>query len=185
MGDPPRLETERLILRPPTGEDADAHAELMADPLTARFITLDGRPQDRPLAWRTLATIVGHWSLRGFGFFSLIHRQTGAWVGRAGPWMPEGWPGLEVGWSCHPAHRGQGFITEAAVAAMAWTFETQRCDRIISLIRPDNLPSQAVARRVGETVIGRTVLFGAEADVWAIGRAEFDARWPDGRIGPT
>jgi RimJ/RimL family protein N-acetyltransferase len=174
----PTLETARLILRPPIAEDAQAHAELMADPLTARFITLDGRPQDASAAWRSFATIVGHWSLRGFGFFSILHKQTGAWIGRTGPWMPEGWPGLEVGWSCHPAHRGQGYITEAAVAAMAWTFETRRCDRIISLIRPDNGLSQAVARRLGEAVCGRTVLFGFETDIWMIERPAFQARWP-------
>ena len=178
MSNAPTLETDRLYLRPPTAGDADAHAELMADPLTAQFITIDGQPQSPAMAWRTLAMITGHWALRGFGFFSLIHKQTGAWVGRVGPWMPEGWPGLEVGWACHPAHRGQGYITEAAVAAMAWTFDTLGPERLISLIRPDNVFSRGVARRVGETVASQSVLFGFEVDIWAIERRAFQARWP-------
>eukprot|EP01031_Cornospumella_fuschlensis_P020725 gene20725-25410_t len=47
------------------------------------------------MAWRQLAAITGAWSLRGFSMFSVIERDTGQWVGRIGPWMPEGWPGTE------------------------------------------------------------------------------------------
>ena len=71
------LETERLYLRPPAQEDAPAHAEMMADPLTAQFLTFDGKPQDRMIAWRTWATLSGHWNFRGFGFFSMIDKETG------------------------------------------------------------------------------------------------------------
>ena len=31
--------------------------------------------------------------------FSVIEKDSGRWIGRIGPWQPEGWPGTEVGWS--------------------------------------------------------------------------------------
>ena len=55
-----------------------------------------------------MALAIGHWAIRGYGFFSVEHRATGAWVGRVGPWYPEGWPAPEVGWTLSPDHRGRG-----------------------------------------------------------------------------
>ena len=112
------LETERLFLRPPAAEDAPAHSEMMADPLTAQFLTFDGKPQDRVIAWRTWATLSGHWNFRGFGFFSMIDKESGRWAGRAGPWYPEGWPQIEIGWGVHPDFRGRGLALEAAIAVI-------------------------------------------------------------------
>ncbi|WP_010184248.1 GNAT family N-acetyltransferase [Sphingomonas sp. PAMC 26605] len=46
---------------------------------------------------------------RGFSMFSVIERKTGAWVGRIGPWQPEGWPGTEVGWGVAAAFAGKRY----------------------------------------------------------------------------
>ncbi|MET0546189.1 MAG: GNAT family N-acetyltransferase [Caulobacterales bacterium] len=173
----PRLETERLLLRPPLAEDAPAHAEMMADPLTAAFLTLDGKPQDKAMAWRTFAFLVGHWSLRGFGFFSMIDKETGRWAGRTGPWMPEGWPDLEIGWGVHPAFRGKAYALEAAVASARYAFDVMGRQRIISLIRPNNTNSRRVAEKLGEGISGQVELFGFPADVWSISRERFEAKW--------
>ena len=69
-----------------------------------------------------MALAMGHWAIRGYGFFSVEHRETGAWVGRIGPWYPEGWPGPEVGWTLSPDHRGRGYATEAARASVEFAF---------------------------------------------------------------
>ncbi len=175
------LETERLFLRPPAQEDAQAHAEMMADPLTARFLTLDGEPQSPLLAWRTWATLAGHWTVRGYGFFSMIDKETGRWAGRAGPWYPEGWPAPEIGWGVHPAFRGRGYALEAAIETAGWTFKTlgktQGLDSIISLIRPDNSNSRRVAEKFGETKTGIVDLFGKPAEVWSLTKADYDRLW--------
>src|SRR5437762_11305313 len=86
------LETERLILRPWTLDDFDGFAAMCADPQVMRFLAEDGKPLSRFGAWRAMAGIVGHWTLRGFGLFAVTERTTGALVGRIGPWDPEGWP---------------------------------------------------------------------------------------------
>jgi RimJ/RimL family protein N-acetyltransferase len=46
----PRLETERLILRESLQADTDAMAALYADDDVARYITRDGKAQDRSYA---------------------------------------------------------------------------------------------------------------------------------------
>lgn len=173
------LETGRLLLRPVAPGDAAAHCEMMADPRIARFLSLDRLPQSPATAWRNFAMMLGHWQIRGFGFFSAFEKSTGAWIGRIGPWMPEGWPALECGWSVAPQHWGKGYAPEAAVATILWTFRRfPDLSRIISLIDPGNENSQAVARKIGETKTAET--FNIEnaviVDIWSAERGAFLAR---------
>lgn len=144
------IETERLRLRPWRAEDAARHAEMLADPLCARFITPDRKPQDADAAWRMMAMIVGHEALRGYTMFAVEEAATGLWIGRIGPWRPEGWPGLELGWALHPDARGKGYATEGAQAALDWIFRTLHPPEVISIIEPVNTASIAVAERIGE-----------------------------------
>ncbi|MBC7670240.1 MAG: GNAT family N-acetyltransferase [Gemmatimonadaceae bacterium] len=170
----PTLETERLILRPPAAEDLDGWAELMADPVAARYI---GGVMTRSQAWRAMATMAGSWALNGFGMFSVIEKDTGLWQGRIGPWAPEGWPGTEVGWSLHPRAQGKGYAVEAAVAAVDFAVDTLEWTRIVHCIDPANTPSMRVAEKIGSRFleIGRLPepfqdapieLWGQTADEW-------------------
>src|SRR6185295_20283378 len=143
---PPRLDTPRLTLRPPEAQDFDAWAAFMADPASAEFL---GGTQPRSAAWRGFMTMAGSWSLRGFAMFSVIERSTGRWIGRVGPWCPEGWPGTEVGWGIVQEFWGRGYATEAATAAIDWAVETLGWTDIIHVIEPRNARSQAVARKLG------------------------------------
>jgi RimJ/RimL family protein N-acetyltransferase len=92
----PELDTERLRLRALRLDDLDAYARMYSNPDVMRFLE-SGVPLDRAAAFRSMATHLGHWQLRGYGQWALEERATGAFVGRAGLWQPEGWPGLEVG----------------------------------------------------------------------------------------
>eukprot|EP01030_Chromulinospumella_sphaerica_P027476 gene27476-27742_t len=107
----PTLTTARLILRPTAREDFDGWAELMADEENSGFI---GGPQPRPAAWRGMMSMAGAWALEGCAMFSVLDRQTGEWLGRVGPWVPEGWPGTEVGWALLKTAWGKGYAVEAA-----------------------------------------------------------------------
>ena len=111
----PTLETPRLLLRPPIEEDLDRWAEFMADEEASRYLA---GAQPRAVAWRAMATMTGSWVLKGFSMFSVIEKESGRWVGRLGPWQPEGWPGTEVGWGLHRDAWGKGYATEGAAAAI-------------------------------------------------------------------
>ena len=151
----PTLETDRLLLRPPAIEDLDPWAEMMADEETARYI---GGVMKRPVVFRALATMVGHWQLLGYGMFSVIEKESGRWIGRLGPWNPEGWPAPEVGWSLSRAFWGKGYASEGARAAMEWAFEHLGWEDMIHCVHPDNHNSINLAKRMGSTYRGTATL---------------------------
>jgi RimJ/RimL family protein N-acetyltransferase len=146
----PTLETSRLILRPPQLEDLDVWAALMADEEVTRYI---GGVKTRPMVWRTLATMIGHWVLKGYSLFSVIEKETGDCLGRVGAWCPDGWPGTEVGWALARSAWGKGYATEAAITAIDWAFDAHGWSEVIHCIDPANTASVAVAKRLGSSVL--------------------------------
>jgi len=143
---PALLETRRLHLRPPAAADFEPWAAMLADPEVARFI---GGAQNRYGAWRNLAMMIGAWELSGFGMFSVLEKASGRWIGRVGPWQPEGWPGPEIGWALRRDAWGHGYATEAARATMAWARAALGWRRAIHLVHPDTHASRVVAERLG------------------------------------
>jgi RimJ/RimL family protein N-acetyltransferase len=164
------LETERLVLRMFRADDLDAYAAICADPEVARYLG-DGKTLTRSEAWRQMALILGHWQLRGFGLWAVAERATGTLLGRIGFFEPEGWPGFELGWMLRRASWGKGYATEGAGRALAHAFTSMDRDHLISLIHPANQASIRVAERLGQTLEGRTDLFGREVLVYGIARA--------------
>jgi RimJ/RimL family protein N-acetyltransferase len=146
-----RIETERLILRPPRMEDFDAYAAKMADAEAARYI---GGQQPRAVAWRGFLASAGAWMIQGFSMFSVIEKASGRWIGRLGPWYPEGWPGTEVGWGLARHAWGKGYAYEGAVAAIDWAFEHLGWSEVIHSIDLANHASQKLAPRLGSSCRG-------------------------------
>jgi RimJ/RimL family protein N-acetyltransferase len=167
------LETDRLTLRAFREEDLAAYAAICADPDVMRYLG-EGKTLSRAEAWRQMALIIGHWQLRGYGFWAVEERATGALLGRIGFFNPEGWPGFELGWMLRREAWGRGYATEGARRALAHAFTAMERDHVISLIHPGNAPSIRVAERVGERLERRTELFGHEVLVYGIARAA----WP-------
>jgi RimJ/RimL family protein N-acetyltransferase len=144
----PVLETDRLILRPiDMGADLDAFCDAYADTATMRY--LGGQTMDRAQTWRSMAMMLGHHLTRGYSFLSVIEKSTGAWVGRVGPWFPEGWPEPEVGWTIHPAHTRQGYAREAGRACLDYVRDELGWTSVIHLIQEGNIGSEKTAEALG------------------------------------
>ena len=172
----PRLETQRLILREWRREDFEPFSEIMADPEVSRHLP-GGAPMTRRDSWLFVAGSIGVWTLRGYGTWVVETKSDGALLGRVGLINPDGWPGLEVGWTIARPYWGRGYATEAARASLSYAFLTQPVDEVISTIHPENAASQAVARKIGESR-GRRIDLEVRGhtytcDVWAITRPQW------------
>lgn len=173
----PVLETERLILRPPRGDDFEAWAAIARDEEVMRHL---GGVKSRFDAWNHFTAAVGAWHVLGFHAFSVIEKSTGRWVGRVGPLHPDSWPGDEIGWTLAREAWGKGYATEAATAAIDWAFDELGWTQIIHCIAPDNTASQAVASRIGSRRQGPGRLPAPRdndpMEIWGQSREEWLAR---------
>lgn len=153
------LDTPRLRLRQFSEQDWSAYAAMCADEEVMRHIG-NGEVQSADEAWRAMAALLGHWTLRGYGMWALQRRDNGTMIGRVGYLDRPGWPGFELGWLLARQQWGFGFAREAAAVALRHAFEVLQRPRVISLIRPANARSIAVATAIGETLHGRIDLLG-------------------------
>ena len=154
------LTTPRLRLRQFCEQDLGAYAELCADAEVMRHIGAGG-PVGADVAWRQMALFLGEWALHGYGMWALEDRSSGRLIGRAGFLNPHGWPANELGWLLARDAWGQGLAFEASSAAMRYGREHLGVGELISLIRPDNQRSIALAQRLGATLQGRIEFLGA------------------------
>ncbi len=166
------LETDRLLLRWFREDDHEQFCKINSDPEVMRFLG-DGKPLTAMESWRQMATFMGHWYFRGYGVWAVEEKSTGNLIGRIGFMNPAGWPGFELGWTLGREYWGKGYATEGAARALEYAFTEMNRDHVISLIAPDNLASIKVGVRLGETVEGKTEVFGHEVLIYGIDRDDW------------
>jgi RimJ/RimL family protein N-acetyltransferase len=145
----PNIETDRLILRGPVMSDFEPLAVFFADAMRS---TGFGGPIPRDQAWRWFATMVGHWHIRGYGFWTVTSKDSGEVLGICGLWYPDGWPETELGWVMFGNAEGKGIAFEAAKAVRAHAYDALGFTTMTSNIVPGNTRSIALAERLGATL---------------------------------
>jgi RimJ/RimL family protein N-acetyltransferase len=163
----PRITTARLLLREFREADFEDYAANMADPEATKFLSGGA---DRRGARRIFQAAAGSWVLQGAGWWSVENRETGEVVGDVGTFLRETCPDYEIGWTLYRRFWGQGFASEAAKAALAFTFESHRAKRVIAHIKAENTASVAVGQRLGMTYESDVDFFGEPIGRYAIER---------------
>ena len=142
------LETPRLLLRQFEPADADALAQVLTDPETMRYYPapLDRAGVEQWIARNRVRYVSDH-----YGLWAMVLRETGELVGDCGLIRQEvdGTVEVEIGYHVRRNLWGRGLAPEAAAGCRDYGFERLRAKRLISLIRPENLPSRRVAEKIG------------------------------------
>jgi [ribosomal protein S5]-alanine N-acetyltransferase len=161
------LETDRLQLRQITHDD---FADLMAiwgDAETLKFYpnTLDAAALR---AW--IERNLQRYEEYGFGLYAVIRKADYQFVGDCGLVVQDvdGVAELEVGYQLNKQFWGNGYATEAARGCMDFARDQLDRKRIISMIRPENLPSRRVAERNGLQIEKQVFWRGFDHYVYAV-----------------
>jgi RimJ/RimL family protein N-acetyltransferase len=166
------LETQRLRLRELRQTDFDELFAMFNDPLVMRYYpsTRDERGTQEWLDWMVHERYPKH----GYGLWAVELKEGGEFVGQCGLLLQEvdGQSEVEVGYLFKSRHWHKGYATEAAQACKEHAFKHLGCAYVISLIRPVNAPSRAVAERNGMSVWKTTTFRGVEALVYRADRNE-------------
>jgi RimJ/RimL family protein N-acetyltransferase len=147
---PQVLETDRLRLRPFLHDDWRALHEHFSDEECTRYTFR--RALTEAATWRAMASMAGHWLLRGYGPYAVEEKATGSVLGTVGLWYPLEWPEPEIKWALARRHWGQGYASEAVRAVQGMAHECLPQLRLISLIDSRNEASIRLALAVGATL---------------------------------
>lgn len=149
----PRLETERLLLRPMQATDIDSLSLIFTDPRV--MASFGGELFSRAQMERWLARNLDHQNEFGYGLFSVFLKRDGTLIGDCGleQMEVEGVRVAELGYDFRSEYWNQGFATEAACAVRDYAFDILRLPQLISLIRVGNLASKRVAEKVGMKLV--------------------------------
>lgn len=168
----PTLETERLVLLPPTATDRDESAALWTEEAVTRY--LGGRPFTREESWSRFLRYAGLWSLLGYGYWVVRDRASRRYVGEVGfaDFERELVPSIagrpEAGWVLASWAQGRGLATEAVRAIHAWGDVHLPTRATVCLIDPENLASLQVAAKLGYRATVRTTY--KERPTWLLER---------------
>ena len=170
------IETERLRLRPFAEDlsDLDALSEIQSDPHHMRFYP---HPFSREESRAWIEKFTERQERYGYSLWAIEDRETGEFLGNCGPVSQrvDGIDEIEIGWSVTPRRARQGIATEAAAAWRDRCLGPLGMGHVISLIRPENVPSRGVAERIGMSVWKET-LHGAERWLHLVYRIDREPR---------
>lgn len=154
----PTIETPRLELRGHLPSDLPDSIRMWQSPETIRFI--GGRPLTEEEVWLRLLRYWGGWAMLGYGFWRIVERATGRFVGEIGfhelhrDSQPSFAGEPEAGWALMAEFHGRGFAREALDAALAWGDANIEARRTVCIIHPANAASLKLARAVGYVDLG-------------------------------
>ena len=145
------LETERLILRPLTQDDADAIYAVIGDPVAMQYYPRTFTREDA-VEWIERNR---RWYARdGYSLLAVVLKSTGKVIGDCGlSWqLADDVPMLELGYHLQREQWGHGYATEAARACTEYAFRELSAEKLVSLVLAENQPSRRVAERNGMRV---------------------------------
>jgi RimJ/RimL family protein N-acetyltransferase len=168
------LETRRLILREQTQDDMAALWGILGDAANVPYYTRPFTPEE------VLAGIcrnISRYREFGFGLWAVTLKDGGAVIGQVGltPQDVDGTTEVEVGWQINRRVWRRGYATEAGLVSADYGLREVGLEHLISLIRPENIPSARVAEKLGMSIRNQTTHAALLHDVWQITMNEWVA----------
>jgi RimJ/RimL family protein N-acetyltransferase len=143
------IETDRLVLRKLSTDDAEFINELLNQPSFLRYIG-DKEVRNNADAVRYIQTgPIASYERFGFGLYLVELKETGTSIGICGLLKRDSLPDVDVGFAFLPNYWSQGYAFESASAVMTYGREVLGLRRIVAITSPDNDASIRLLERIG------------------------------------
>ncbi len=150
----PRLKTRKLVI-----DDQKIWARFFEDDATRKFFPNTGLEtnEERAKAW--VEKTMKRYEDKEYGLHALLDKTTGAFIGQCGlmTQIVDDKTELEIGYHLFPEYRGKGYAAEAAGFFKNYAFSNNLSESLVSIIHPENIPSQNVAKHNGMTLQKETL----------------------------
>ena len=144
--------TDRLLLRRWRDDDVAPFAAMCADPEVMRYIG-SGATRTRAQVQASIEAYERGWEENGFGLFVVERLEDGRFLGVTGlsepTFLPEIMPAVEIGWRFARQSWGNGYASEAALAALDFGLVKLGIPEIVSIHQVDNHASGRIMQKLG------------------------------------
>lgn len=143
------LETERLVLRQFSTEDAGFILELLNEP---SFIQNIGDRGVRTLADATAyieRVPLASYAKNGFGLYAVLLKETNELIGMCGLIKRDGLDDVDIGYAFLPKFWSKGYAVESAAAVKVYAKDVIGLKRLVAITDPDNEGSIRVLEKIG------------------------------------
>lgn len=142
------LETDRCIVRETTVEDVDRFYELYKDREITEFMEPLFEDRDEEIEY-TKSYIKNVYEFYGFGVWSILEKESGQVIGRAGVSYREGYDIVEMGFMIGKNYQRKGYAYEVCRAICDYMYQNFCMEEISMFIEPQNTPSIHLAKKLG------------------------------------
>lgn len=170
------IETQRLLIKPPTQEDFADLLALRTDPDVMKYIG-DGSLQSEEKVKTVLTQLIEYYKKYGTTFFCAFEKSSGNFIGQVGLFQlafDEKQTELEVAYRLHKKYWGFGYATELTRAIISWGFNHLSVDHFVAVIKPNNNASRRVLEKSGMYYLEKTIAYNEEVAKYHIVRNSID-----------
>ena len=143
------IETERVILRKFTIDDAAFMLEMLNTPTWLRFI---GDRNVKTLEEAENYLLNGNirsYQEYGFGFYVVVIKETQESIGICGIVKREGLEDVDIGFAFFQQFMGKGYGYEAGSATLNYALNDLKIKKIVAIVDPENVVSIALLKKIG------------------------------------
>ncbi|MEH6990552.1 GNAT family N-acetyltransferase [Cytobacillus firmus] len=161
------LETDRLILRWLTTDDAAFILELLNEPAWIRYI---GDKSVRTLDDAKNYILTGPmkmYSQFGFGLFLVERKEGSSPIGMCGLIKRDTLDNVDIGFAFLSRYQTQGYGFESASATLKYGHEQLDMERILAITSLDNRASSRLLEKIGMKYEGTIILYKEELKLFA------------------
>ncbi|MBT8449917.1 MAG: GNAT family N-acetyltransferase [Gammaproteobacteria bacterium] len=147
----PEFETDNLLLRAFTEDDAPAFLKMISDPKVTRYTGQEidpTTPLSEVIELMHIAPL-GDYKKFGYGRHAIVDKFSDAVIGFTGLKYLEDLDKVDIGYRLLPEYWGRGLATESCWPMLSYGFEYLKLDSIIGIAMPENLASCRILAKIG------------------------------------
>lgn len=161
------MQTERLLIRRFTLDDAEEYFPLVADPDVIRYTGEQAQPSIDAARQIIATRPLRDYAVHGFGRMACVEKRSGRLIGFCGLKFVDDLQEVDIGYRFLPAYWGKGFATESARALMQHGKESLSISRVVGIVQRENAVSANVLSKLGLLFERNICLAGIDLDLYA------------------
>lgn len=155
------LRTARCLVRETTVADVESFYRIYSEPSITKYMEgLHEDPEEERARARSYIDRV--YGFYDFGIWTVVERESGEVIGRAGICYREGYETPELGFVIGAPWQGRGYATEVCRGILEYAYGELGMTEILAFVQPGNPASLHVCDKLGMEDLGRVELQGQE-----------------------